>query len=89
MNDVERVIYGLGDGYRVVAYWKIRGNDPSIDYLKGTANRLALAYPAITKIWAVDSDPVVWHGYQSARRGGLEDRVLFKVLLEEEGIQVF
>ena len=83
----ERVIYGLTDDYHVVAYWILKNDpDPSIGHLRSMANRLQLAYPRVTKTWAVDNEPVVKHGYMSAKKGGLEDRVLFKVLLEEQGV---
>ena len=86
----ERVIYGLTDDYHVVAYWILKNDpDPSIGHLRSMANRLQLAYPRVTKTWAVDNEPVVKHEYMSAKKGGLEDRVLFKVLLEEQGVRIF
>lgn len=86
---VERVLYGMTSDYHVTGYWILRDNDPSIEHLRYIADKIAEAYPGTVHCWAVDNGPVVRHGYFSAKKGRLDDRVLFKVLLEEEGIRVF
>lgn len=86
----ERVIYGLTDEYYTVAYWILKNDtDPSISHLRSMANKLQLAYPRVTKAWAIDNEPVVKHGYMSAKKGQLEDRVLFRILLDEQGVRIF
>ena len=88
MNNVERVLYGMTTDYYVTGYWIIRDDDCRISHLRWAADKVCTAYPGTERVFVVDNDPTVRHGYFGAKRGGLEDRVLFKILLEEKGVRV-
>lgn len=88
MNNVERVVYGLTKDYYVVGYWLLKDDDVRISHLRWAADKLCAACPGTEVVYVVDNGPTIRHGYFGAKKGGLEDRVLFKVLLEEEGVRV-
>ena len=78
---------GSSGGYRVIRYAYIQGNY-SINDLVFQGKNLKTQYPSIEQIYAVDNSYSIYHGFLDAIRGGMEDRVLFKILLETEGIRV-
>lgn len=86
---IERVIYGMTADYHLTGCWVLKDDNPSIEHLRYFANRIADAYPGTVHCWAIDNSPVVRHGYLSSRKGRLDDRVIFKLLLEEEGVRIF
>lgn len=88
MNNVERVVYGLTKDYYVVGYWLLKDDDVRISHLRWAADKLCAACPGTEVVYVVDNSPTIRHGYFGAKKRGLEDRVLFKVLLEEEGVRV-
>lgn len=89
MDYIERVLYGVTKDYFVTGFWILRDGDARISHLKWAADKLSAAYPGTERVYAVDNNPSVRHGYFGAKRGALEDRVLFKILLEEEGVRIF
>lgn len=88
MNKIERVLYGLTKDYYITGYWRLRDDNPSIEHLRWAADKLSAAYPGTERIYIVDNTPTIRMSYFGVKRGNLEDRVLFKILLEEEGVQV-
>ena len=88
MGNTERVLYGLTREYHVTGYWIIRDTDYTVSHLKWLADKVQQAYPGTELVYVVDNSPSIRHGYFSAKKGLMEDRVLFKVLLQEEGVRV-
>lgn len=88
MGNTERVLYGLTKEYRITGYWIIRDADYQIGHLKWLADKIQQAYPGTELVYAVDNGPSIRNGYFGAKKGLMEDRVLFKILLQEEGVRV-
>jgi hypothetical protein len=82
-------LYGLDPDYRMVRYWNVRERHPRIGDLRSIAKTMQEDFPDILKVFAVDVSKDVYDACRDARRTNLlEDRVVFKVLLETEGIQL-
>ena len=79
-------LYGLASDYRVVRYSKIEQEYLTISRLNMDAEMLRYNNPGVATVYAIDNCYDVYDACRTAMRTGLmEDRVLFKVLLEKNG----
>lgn len=82
-------LYGLDENYNVVWYTKVCNTFLKVENLIDSAIRLKQRNLAIRTVFAIDECDDMKEAYRDAmRRGWMEDRVVFKVLLEQRGIKV-
>lgn len=82
-------LYGLDPEYRVVRYWNIKDKYPSMGALEVIAEAMQKSRLNILSVFAVDVSKDVYEAARdSMRTNTVEDRVVFKILLEETGIQL-
>lgn len=80
-------VYGLNDRYSVVCSRRINGVCMSDPRLHHEAVWLKMNNPRIDKIYAATNDDDVCDAYLASRRSRtIEDRIVFKILLEEVGV---
>lgn len=85
-------LYGIGgaiDGFRVIRYVDIDSDSISIMTFKYEALKLRANYPAIKRVFAVDSNYGVYRSYMDAkRRPTVDNNLAFVDLLEKQGIEI-
>lgn len=82
-------LYGLDDEYRVIRYAYIPNDEVTIWELKFQASILNLEFPNITSVWAVDNDYEIYLACRDSMKTNLvEDRVVFKIMLEQYGVKL-
>lgn len=89
-NEKARVyLYGLDDEYYVIRYDYAPNEHVTIGELISRAKCLNLCYPSITCVWAVDNDYDIYLACRDSMKTKLlEDRVIFKIMLEKNGIKI-
>lgn len=85
-------LYGIGgadDCYRVIRYEPIAKEDLSIFALKIEASMMAMRYPGVKRIFAIDSRPGLSKMVMnSMRKKSIEDCVILLDFLERNGIEL-
>jgi hypothetical protein len=82
-------IYGLDKEYRVIAYCYICKHYLDIRGIKQHAYRMLNEHPSIERVFAIDNGYDVYQAcVDSIKTKTMEDRILFKMLLDADGIQV-
>lgn len=82
-------IAGADKQYRVIRYTYIDDERVSIDTIKMYASWLKINYSAIEHVYAIDNRPGLGASYREAiRKDSIESMVVFKDILEREGIRV-
>lgn len=89
-NVVNRVfLYGLDEEYRVIHYTYVDCAQLRLRDIMFQASMLKENHPNIKLIYAADNSYTVYRACQDAmRKASVEDRVLFKTVLEAEGMRV-
>lgn len=91
MNDISRrtFLYGLDNEYHVVRYHYIAHDILSISEMRICADLLKRYYPNITSVYAVDNCFEIYQEYRNLmKKRSVENRVMFKMMLEERGLRV-
>lgn len=82
-------LYGLDEEYNIVRFSRVRNCRLKVDELMAEAIELRYNYQPIRSVYAVDEDPDVNDAFKDVfKRGWVEDRVVFKVLVEKKGIRI-
>lgn len=85
-------LYGLADAagcYRIVWHYYLEADDISIMNLKRCAAEMRLRNPTVDHVYAIDMKPGLAAEYKHAKkRNNIESNVLFKVMLEREGLMI-
>lgn len=82
-------LYGLDEEYNIVRFSRVRNCRLKVDELMAEAIELRYNYQSIRSVYAVDEDPDVEDAFKDVfKRGWVEDRVVFKVLVEKKGIRI-
>lgn len=91
MNNVEKrvYLYGLDEEYRLVRYTSITDEYLTISNIQFSAKDLKTRYPSIVMVFAVDNKYGVYRAYKDlSLDNSVENRVLFKIELETNGIRI-
>ena len=92
MNQMGRCVflYGLDESYRVIHYCRIDKEFPDFKELKLNAYRMKSEYPSIRYLFAANSNQEIYRAcIDSVKNKTVEDRVLFKIMVEAEGIRMY
>lgn len=91
MNDISRrvYLYGLDNEYHIVRYHYIKPQFVSINEIMTCASRMKRYYPNIRMIFAVDNSfEICQECHNSMKTRSVENRVMFKMMLEERGLRI-
>lgn len=93
MSQKQIILYGLGgarDNYRVMKYFVIFDEYVSIKTLRDEAGLLVLKCPSIEHVYAVDNRKGLKRDFEeSILKNSIESCVIFKDLMEREGLMVY
>jgi hypothetical protein len=82
-------LYGLDKEYRVVRYTHISNEHLKLKDLMFAALMLKHNYPNIELVYAADASYTTYRACQdSIKKGSVEERVLFKTVLDVEGLRM-
>lgn len=82
-------IAGVEEQYRVLGYRFLMDENISIENMKRTAATLRIERPSIDKVYAIDNCYGLKHEVMTVLKfPTVENCVLFKMRLEEEGIEI-
>ena len=83
-------LYGLDERYRVIHYCRIDKEFPDFKELKLNAYRMKNEYPSIRYLYAANSSYEIYTAcIDAVKNKTVEDCVLFKLLVESEGIRIY
>ena len=85
-------LYGIAnatESYRVVRYSFIEGESTSIADIVREASWLKIKYPTISHVYAIDDKRGLAYEYKmTIKRNSVEGNVVFKDMLETEGLLI-
>lgn len=86
------VLYGIAGAdnhYRCVRYTCIPGEEVSINAIKYEAYAMRDEYPSVERVFAIDNRYGLARDYmESIKKNSIESCVIFKDILEREGIEI-
>ena len=86
------ILYGIGGAakaYRVLEYYCIYDDEISIRAIQIEAQRLVVKNPSIVHVYAIDNRHGLRKDYrESIRQDSIESHVVFKDILEREGMRI-
>ena len=92
MNQMGRCVflYGFDEEYRVIHYGHVAKEYPDFKELKLQAYNMKHQFPTIQYLFAANSSQEIYRAcIDSVKNKTVEDRVLFKIMVEAEGIRIY
>lgn len=81
--------YGLDETYKLVHFYFCPKEDLSIWNIRATGRTLRHDFPNIRYVYAVDNSALIFMAYRELRcQDSTENRVEFKMMLEQYGIEI-
>ena len=81
--------YGLDESYKLVHFYFCPKEDLSIWNIRATGKTLRHDFPNIRYVYAIDNSSMIYMAYRYLRnKDSTENRVEFKMMLEQYGIEI-
>ena len=81
--------YGLDEAYKLVHFYFFPKEEVSIWNIRATGKTLRMDFPNIRYVYAVDNSSAIYSAFRDLRRqDSTQNRVEFKIMLEQYGIEI-
>lgn len=81
-------LYGLGINMEVKMALFLNKENVSVRNLTWAAKMMCIKNADVAEVYAIDSQPGLYSKYKEAKNGDIYERILFRNMLEVEGLKI-